>query len=113
MLAPGSEPEGMAGHRNRHGAEQAGASANNTRIPNNSGRKNQSKAWDHFRKRGPTKAECVYCAAPITVGNGTSGLHKHLKSCNKKRSAIEETPNRPRYYLPSSSALQPFYSIQL
>ena len=105
MLAPATEPEGMVGDGDRDREEQADASANNTGTLNNSGRKNRSKVWDYFQiipsvNGEPAKAKCNCCGRELTWGHGTSALHKHLKSCNKKRSAIEETPNRPRYYLP-------------
>jgi len=105
MLAPATEPEGMVGDRDRDREGQADASANNTGTLNSSGRKNRSEMRDYFQiipsvNREPAKARCNHCGRELTWGHGTSALHKHLKSCNKKRSAIEETPNRPRYYLP-------------
>ncbi|CAD6271324.1 unnamed protein product [Miscanthus lutarioriparius] len=102
MLAPATEPEGMVGlgDGDRDREEHADASANNTGTLNNSGRKNQSEVRDYFQiipsvNGEPAKAKCNCCARELTWGHGTSALHKHLKSCNKKRSAIEETPNRP------------------
>jgi len=111
MLAPATEPEGMVGDGDRNRAEQADPSANSTGTLSNSGRKNRSEVRDYFQiipsvNGEPAKAKCNCCGRELTWGHGTSALHKHLKSCNKKRSAIEETLNPPRY-LPSSSALYP------
>ncbi|XP_066364113.1 putative disease resistance protein RGA3 [Miscanthus floridulus] len=100
MLAPATEPEGMVGDGDKDREEQADASANNTGTLNNSGRKNRSEVWDYFQiipsvNGQPAKAKCNCCGRELTSGHGTSALRKHLKSCNKKRSVIEETPNRP------------------
>ncbi|CAD6271329.1 unnamed protein product [Miscanthus lutarioriparius] len=100
MLAPATEPEGMVGDGDRNRAEQADPSANSTGTLSNSGRKNRSEVRDYFQiipsvNEEPAKAKCNCCGRELTWGHGTSALHKHLKSCNKKRSAIEETPNRP------------------
>ncbi|XP_066361880.1 putative disease resistance protein RGA3 [Miscanthus floridulus] len=99
MLAP-TEPKGVVGDGDRDREEQADASANNTGTLNNSGRKNRAEVRDYFQiipsvNGEPAKAKCNCCGRELTWGHGTSALHKHLKSCNKKRSVIEETPNRP------------------
>ncbi|CAD6271327.1 unnamed protein product [Miscanthus lutarioriparius] len=100
MLAPATEPEGMVGDGDRNRAEQADPSANSTGTLSNSGRNNRSEVRDYFQiipsvNGEPAKAKCNCCGRELTWGHGTSALNKHLKSCNKKRSAIEETPNRP------------------
>ncbi|CAD6271330.1 unnamed protein product [Miscanthus lutarioriparius] len=100
MLAPATEPEGMVGDGDRNRAEQADPSANSTGTLSNRRRKNRSEVWDHFQiipsvNGEPAKAKCNYCGRELTWGHGTSAMLKHHKSCNKKRSAIEETPNRP------------------
>jgi hypothetical protein len=105
VLAPPIEPEGMVGDGDRDETEPIGASSSNSGIPNNSGRKNRSKARDYFHfipavDGEPAKAKCVDCGTQVLWGHGTSVLHKHRNSasCKKKRVAIEDTPNRPRYY---------------
>jgi hypothetical protein len=103
MLAPATEPGGMVGHGDRDGTEQLDTRANRVR-------KNRSKEWDYFHELPPTvngeprKAKCIDCGTQLTLGHGTSVLHKHRKSCKEKRSAIEEMPNRrrPRYSSVSS-----------
>jgi hypothetical protein len=111
MLAPAIEPEGMIGHEDRDGAEQVNTSSNRVR-------KNRSKEWDYFHKLPPPpadgeprKAECIDCRKQLTLGHGTSVLRKHRNSCRKKRSAIEETPNRPRprCYLPFKFCIASLY----
>lgn len=77
-------------------------------LPSSSDRKKRSDAWNHFRVKEsadgkPVKAECIHCGKLLRceTTKGTSVMHNHIKSesCKRKRAAIEQTPDPPRYVL--------------
>jgi hypothetical protein len=107
MLAPAIVPEDMVGDGDsRAGAEHVAASASTAGISDNNARKNRSKERDYFHitpavNGQPARAKCIDCGTQVAFSYGTSVLRKHRNSasCKKKRAAVEEASNCPRYYL--------------